>query len=201
LTRLDWGIRVRLWGWAAALVIALAMLALAGGCATIPTLRPLPPTVAQQLLAAHNDERAQDGVPPLVLDASLTVEAQSHAEWMASTGRLEHVRRGVAEDIARGYPDVQSAVDNWMCSPPHRANILSPHYTRFGGGMARSRSGQLYWCARFAAATPAVATDRPSASYCPPLRDGEMFVEYLGADGGNHSYIFRPGESPGSEAR
>jgi hypothetical protein len=189
VTRLEREVRVRIVGWLVALVVALAMLAVVGCVAPEPVR---PSTVASELLDAHNAERLPYDLRPLAEDPALVAQAQAWAEHMASTGRFWHSGQG-AENIAWNQPDVHAVMAAWLASPGHRANILGRRYTRFGGGMARSRSGQPYWCARFEGAAPADVSAVPSAAYAPPLRDGEMFLEYLDADFVSHKHIIRTG--------
>jgi uncharacterized protein YkwD len=37
-----------------------------------------------------------------------------------------------AENVARGRSDIRSTIADWMASPDHRANIMSPQMTQFG---------------------------------------------------------------------
>ena len=55
--------------------------------------------------------------------------------------------RSLAENIAlnQGYDDpVSLAVDQWMHSPGHRANILRGIFTHSGIGIARAADGRVY---------------------------------------------------------
>lgn len=51
----------------------------------------------------------------------------------------------LAENIALGYPDAQGAVQGWMNSKGHRANILNSGVAETGVGIARSSAGGLYY--------------------------------------------------------
>lgn len=98
---------------------------------------------AAALMAGINDERSQAGKEPVQLSDALSWEAQEHAEWMQSRGRLKHadIRYG-AENIAWGQRTGKEVLRDWMNSPGHRRNILGL-YTHVGIG----KSGG-YWCLR-----------------------------------------------------
>lgn len=127
---------------------------------------PLPPSLVDDLLAAHNQFRAVHGLPPLIANAKLAMAAQGHVEWMARTGTLSHqegfrdfssritaqgyVFTACAENIADGQRTVAEVMASWETSPGHRANILGP-YKDFGFGKAFASDGTVYWCVDFAA--------------------------------------------------
>lgn len=52
--------------------------------------------------------------------------------------------RGVAENVAYGYPTGRLVVRAWMLSPGHRANLLNPHYRLLGLAVRRSEDGTPY---------------------------------------------------------
>lgn len=110
-----------------------------------------------------NSERAKAGLPPLVWDGELCRMARLHSEKMARLNFFDHegpdgdlpqraresgVRwRSLAENIAlnQGYNDpVGLAVDQWMHSSGHRANILRGIFTHSAVGIARSADGRVY---------------------------------------------------------
>ena len=103
-------------------------------------------------------QRAQNGVVrPLGYSPALQAAAQAHAEYLSQTGGLGHVgpdgssaqtraeRAGyracvIAENVARGQPDVATVMADWMNSSGHRANILNAQVTQYGLG----RSGSVW---------------------------------------------------------
>lgn len=110
-----------------------------------------------------NLERARSGLQPLVWDAELCLMARLHSEKMARLNFFDHegpdgdlperaresgVRwRSLAENIAlnQGYNDpVTLAVEQWMHSPGHRANILRGIFTHSAVGIARAADGRVY---------------------------------------------------------
>jgi uncharacterized protein YkwD len=113
-----------------------------------------------------NEIRAQHGLPPLRADAELVNIARIRSRDMASRGYFGHsppdgcnyvclmdtYRVGHAyagENIAWNTWDwnqtADVAVKMWRESPPHLANILNCHYTRFGTGVAKAPDGKVYY--------------------------------------------------------
>ncbi len=102
----------------------------------------------QALLEAANRERQSHGLKPLKWSPALASVARVHAQKMAKQSTLSHelpgepslgmrVRmagvpfRSVAENIAEG-PSAAVIHDEWMNSPPHRANLLDPELELIG---------------------------------------------------------------------
>lgn len=152
---------------------SLTVVALLGlGCEPpVPTPQAKPLALdlgdaSNELLGAHNAQRAAQGLPPLRLDPAVQQAAQAHAHAMAASGRMAHVGVGdgspwsrleeagydysdAAENVAAWQPDVASVMSAWMNSPGHRINILGP-YRDCGMALAYSNDGRAYWCALFA---------------------------------------------------
>lgn len=126
------------------------------------------------LLAAHNEIRSGAGLGSLSANGNLAAAAQAHANDIASTGNLSHTGRGgttpedrivaagypfgppgsaVGENLAGGQDEVSQAMNGWMNSPPHRANILQPIYDEVGFGYAYRARGAIrhVWVACFGA--------------------------------------------------
>ena len=114
-------------------------------------------TARSQMLARANAERANAGLPPLILDPRLNQSAQRHAEDMLLHSYYAHsspdgstpaarVRQSgysaglVGENIARGPFTVNEAMDNWMASREHRRNLLHPAFKHLGVGIAVGRN-------------------------------------------------------------
>lgn len=113
----------------------------------------------RQLLELANHSRAEHGLGPLAWDKSLAVAAQQHVQWVSRSPQLSHQYPGesdlaargasagarfqeIAENIAEGQ-SAASLHDQWMHSPPHRANILDPKIDSMGVAIA-SRGGILF---------------------------------------------------------
>ena len=97
--------------------------------------------VEADLIKRTNAQRKAHGLPPLKMCRSLMQSAREHAKWMASNQNLTHTNKAVGENIAMGQHDSQEAVNDWMNSSGHRANILSSDYRRIGVAWARDDNG------------------------------------------------------------
>jgi uncharacterized protein YkwD len=105
--------------------------------------------VEANMIKYTNDQRARHGLPPLVVDAALHRSAQRHAAWMTNTQTLRHTSASVGENIAEGQSNSHEAVQDWMNSPGHRANMLNRGYTRIGAAAYTARNGRRFWCLQF----------------------------------------------------
>lgn len=111
----------------------------------------------QQLLQMANQARAQAGLPPLQLDADLTLAARAHADAMAQRQQLSHQLAGEpslasrlavvsGQHLDRAGENValdgtaEEAHAHLMLSPPHRENLLDPGYNVAGFGVVHSGS-------------------------------------------------------------
>ncbi|HVX15503.1 MAG TPA: CAP domain-containing protein [Pirellulales bacterium] len=103
----------------------------------------------KEIIQRTNAERKRHGLPPLVVDASLTKTARKHAYWMASSHTLQHASGDWAENIAQGQTTPAHAVSSWMSSSGHRANILNRRHRRIGVAGYRSARGDVFWCQQF----------------------------------------------------
>lgn len=108
-----------------------------------------------------NQERVANGLSPLVMDSAVRAVARAHSQDMANRKYFSHetpeglhswdrlINAGVsytsmAENIAKnmGFSDPSGvAVDGWMNSEGHRANILTPGFTHTGMGVALDDEG------------------------------------------------------------
>ena len=133
----------------------------------------------QQLLALANQSRREAGVPPLRLDAGLSVAARAHAQTMLQQRKLSHQFQGEAglperlasssrllldqegENVALDY-DAQHGHEHLMLSPPHRANLLNPTYNVVGLGVVRN-GDRLFIVQDFGHALPFYSGDEVKA--------------------------------------
>ena len=122
---------------------------------------------ARHIAEWTNRDRQAHGLDRLQWNDSLAAAAQAHAERMAEEDDLSHQYSGegnvgqraaragvhfraIAENIATGFSDEQIEQE-WMHSPPHRANILDPKLNSIGVGVVE-RGGTLYVTEDFAEA-------------------------------------------------
>lgn len=103
------------------------------------------PTI-QKLVELTNQHRAQSGLGPVKVNGDMCLAAHRHAEWMASYGALQHSGLPYRENIFLGPASPDAAMQGWIYSPAHRANLLSG--TEVGFGYV-NRNGQLAWVAVF----------------------------------------------------
>jgi uncharacterized protein YkwD len=109
--------------------------------------------------------------PPLRLNPTLQSVASSHAAEMARYSYFSHTGRdgstvdgratqagypwrSIGENIAAGQMTADAAVQGWIKSPGHCANIMSPAYSEMGAAFVvnRQSSAGIYWAQVFGAA-------------------------------------------------
>ena len=109
---------------------------------------------AAEVLRLVNEARAGSGLTPLRLDEGLRTAAQVRAQ--ECVGTFSHTRPNgtsyktavaeagvisnyLGENAASGQTTPLEAVQDWLDSPGHRANILNPSYTQLGIGLAENK--------------------------------------------------------------
>lgn len=114
---------------------------------------------ARFLFDAANRERRARGLPELKWDHALALAAQRHADIMANKNTLSHQLPGEADPTTRARqagalfskiaeniglaPNVEVIHEQWMKSPPHRANILDRELDSIGVAVVE-RNGRLF---------------------------------------------------------
>lgn len=109
-------------------------------------------------------DRPMAAAPPVRADARLRAAAAAHASDMAGLSFFSHTGtdgsqvaerarrsgyawRTVGENIAAGQMTAEAAMQGWLQSPSHCANLMQPGYTEMGLAFAvnpQSESG-VYW--------------------------------------------------------
>jgi uncharacterized protein YkwD len=129
-------------------------------------------SAAADLLQATNQDRSSQGLEPLRPDPALTKAAREHDLRMVASGTLSHQLPGepdiivrvqqvglhcstVAENVAEA-PTAGQINDEWMHSPPHRANLLDPRVNTVGIAIVERR-GELYAVEDFARVVPSMS--------------------------------------------
>ncbi len=97
------------------------------------------------LLDVANATRARYGLPALTLDTNLEAGSQYQASFCSRIGGLQHAA-GYAEILAQNYQGIETALNQWINSPSHRALLLNGAYRFAGVGMVRDAYGRV-WCA------------------------------------------------------
>lgn len=130
-------------------------------------------TAAEQLLALANQSRAENGAGRLRWDPALAAAALKHCRRMAAEGPIAHQYAGepdlaqrtgragahfsvIEENVAVG-PSAAVIHDEWMRSPGHRSNLLSPDVDRVGIAVVASR-GVLYAVADYSRGVESIGT-------------------------------------------
>jgi uncharacterized protein YkwD len=107
-------------------------------------------------------------VGPLVPNAALLRAARGHSQDMANNEYFDHQSRDgrspadraraagygsrfVGENIAAGRSTAEGTVEQWLDSPGHCLNMLSPEYHELGVGHESSSARSLgdYWTQLF----------------------------------------------------
>jgi len=117
-----------------------------------------------EVLSLTNVERRKAGVADLTVNEELTNAAFARAAELVAL--FSHKRpdgsscftvyaeygvsyRAAAENIAAGQLTPEDAMNSWMNSAGHKANILNEKYNHLGVGVAAGEDGTLYWCMNF----------------------------------------------------
>jgi uncharacterized protein YkwD len=104
---------------------------------------------------------------PLTLDNRLNSAADAHATDMTTHNFFSHTgsdgsqpwdrmtRAGYSwsyagENIGAGYSTASAAVQGWINSPGHCANIMNPNFTNLGVGYSTGGTYRYYWVTDFA---------------------------------------------------
>lgn len=134
-------------------------------------VRPIPATpvepndIEKRVFEQTNLMRVKNGLPPFTWDADICRMARIHSESMSRNRYFAHVTpeglrlrdraraAGIlqfsvlGENIAysQGYDDPGAyAVEQWMQSTKHRANILSPEFRSMAIGSFVAPDGSIY---------------------------------------------------------
>lgn len=125
---------------------------------------------AAEVLRLANVERAKAGCGALKLNRKLNAAAQAHTTDMARDNFFSHDSQdgrspfdrikaagysfsAAAENIAAGSTTAAGAMDQWMNSAGHKANILNCTYVDLGVGFAKGADADYagYWTQDFGA--------------------------------------------------
>ena len=124
-----------------------------------------PNDIEKRAFEQTNHMRVQNGLPPLTWDGDVCRMARIHSESMSRQQYFSHVTPEglrlrdrarevgilryvvLGENIAynQGYDDPGAfAVERWMASEKHRANILSPEFRAMAIGSFVAADGSIY---------------------------------------------------------
>jgi uncharacterized protein YkwD len=132
---------------------------------SMPSAPVEPNDIERRAFDQTNVVRVQNGLPPFTWDSDVCRMARTHSESMSRQGFFAHVTpeglklrdraraAGIfqyvvlGENIAynQGYDDPGAfAVERWMLSSKHRANILSPEFRAMAIGSFVAPDGSVY---------------------------------------------------------
>lgn len=105
-----------------------------------------------RILAAHNAERAADGLAPLVWDNNLGIAAAAWAEHLALTATFDHSDRrsrpGIGENLwagTRGAYSIEAMVHAWASEKRSFVRGIFPNVSRTGNWYDVSHYTQVIW--------------------------------------------------------
>lgn len=118
----------------------------------------------QRVAELVNVERQKNGLAPLTLDSAISNVARMKSKDMSDNNYFAHqsptygsagdmlTQFGIrwsawGENIASGQRTPEEVVNAWMNSEGHRANILSPNFSKIGVGYVND--GRPYWTQMF----------------------------------------------------
>ena len=152
-------------------------------------LEPAPSTTNQdfiyKVLELTNIERSKLGFSPLTLNTQLLSAAQTQSQNMGLQDFFSHTGKDgssagtriqttgyqystYAENIGAGYSTPEQAIEGWMNSTGHRANILNPNLKEIGIGyyFLANDTGSInynhYWTQVFATSLDGSVTPAPT---------------------------------------
>lgn len=139
--------------------------------------------ISREVLEFVNEARSQrrrcgwirfGPAAPLALSDALQAAALAHARDMAGRRKLSHAGgdgstpgerarrsgyrwRTIGENIASGQSTAEQVVAEWLSSPRHCSNLMSPDYSEMGVAYAVASQGEpgIYWAQLFGAPGPA----------------------------------------------
>jgi hypothetical protein len=157
---------------------------------------------AERLFVLTNMERAKAGVGQLKWDPALAQAAREHCLLMAYEGPIAHQYPGepgltaraaqagahfslIEENVAVGI-SAREINQEWMNSPPHRANLLSPKIDRMGAAVVEAR-GVLYAVEDFSTDVPQLLPSQVEAQVANMIRvSGVKILHYRAATAAAH---------------
>ena len=108
--------------------------------------------LAASVLNSHNAARAAVGAAPLSWDPALAAAAAAWAQYLASTGRLDHsdrkARPGIGESLSRGSQgaySVEHLAGLWSAEGRHFKPGIFPDNSRTGDWMDVAHYTQMIW--------------------------------------------------------
>jgi uncharacterized protein YkwD len=141
-------------------------------CATYQatTFTPVVDVTPDEMLAAINKARGQNGSKPLIWNSALAQMAGNQARAMLGHGNMSHdfgpgqdlrdratavdYHGPIGENVAAGQTSLEETISDWMASPGHRFTLLSGMWASVGMAVRTAPAGShyaTYWAADFGA--------------------------------------------------
>jgi hypothetical protein len=137
----------------------------------------------QRVLAAHNRERAQAGIPPLEWDTNLAAGAARWGAYLARTGAFQHSPEALGDDEpvgenlfmgTRGYYGPEAMVGAWIDEKRvFRAGVF-PNNSRTGSFEDVGHYTQLMWRATGQVGCAVVANTQDEFLVCRYAEPGNV---------------------------
>ena len=114
----------------------------------------------EEVVRLVNEERVKYDLQPLQINEDLMQSAREKSEDMATRNYYSHTdpdgytmatHLNIAENIYASITTAEEAVNGWMNSEGHRANILNPDFKYIGVGYAKNSNSEYthYWTQQF----------------------------------------------------
>jgi hypothetical protein len=130
----------------------VAAVMLAALCGTASAQGNFASQFPARILATHNAERAQVGLPGVVWDPTLAAGAAAYAQQMALTNVFQHsdrkARPGIGENLwmgTRGAYSVERMVGGWASEKRYFLPGIFPNNSRSGNWMDVGHYTQMIW--------------------------------------------------------
>ena len=190
--------------------------------AATPTFIP-PQSSPGEVLALINAYRAENGLPALVENSTLSYIAQAQADYLISQpmGTVGDVHEGpggsrpkdrayaagygggegisVSEIVKGGIDETaQSAMAWWKTSPPHNNTMLTTFSQEFGAGAATDGNGRWWYVADFGYQSGGAYVPSDSSAQGTPVAIVEIRIPVTVADpqpDGSIVHIVRTGQT------
>jgi hypothetical protein len=168
---------------AAALLALVSSAPVAGAAAANSFAAQFPARV----LAAHNAERAQMGVQPLVWDNDLGNAAAAYAQQMAMTGVFQHsnraARRGVGENLwmgTHGAYSPEAMIGGWASEKRVFMPGVFPNNSRSGNWVEVAHYTQMVWPTTMRVGCALASTARTDYLVCRYATAGNIDGRWVG---------------------
>ncbi len=123
-------------------------------------MSPMERALASRIAADHNSARAAAGLEPLHEFDALAPYAGENGQRMRDTGELEHSEiltllddfpenRWAAENSLVMFSPASKAVDHWMESEPHAANMMASRATHLWVDVRCATDGRMWVTTQF----------------------------------------------------